>query len=83
MNDKWTITHCSTVRSLEELPDTTFDELKKAIKKEEERRESIRYDRAQELRKQIIELIRQVENEGFWVMQDDDKLDSSDIWVQY
>ena len=82
MNDKWTITHCSTVRSLEELPDTTFDELKKAIKEEEERRENIRYDRAQELQQQIVELMRQIENEDFWVMSNGDKLDPSDIWVQ-
>lgn len=83
MNDKWTITHCSTVRSLEELPDTAFDELKEAIKKEEERRESILHDRAQELQKQIVELMQQIENEDFWVMCNGDKLDPSDIWVQY
>ena len=83
MNNKWTITHCSTVRSLEELPDTTFDELKKAIKEEEERRENIRYDRAQELQQQIVKLMRQIENEDFWVMSNGDKLDPSDIWVQY
>ena len=82
MNDKWTITHCSTVRSLEELPDTTFNELKKAIKEEEERRENIRYNRAQELQQQIVELMRQIENEDFWVMSNGDKLDPSDIWVQ-
>lgn len=82
MNDKWTITHCSTVRSLEELPDTTFDELKKAIKEEEERRENIRYNRAQELQQQIVKLMRQIENEDFWVMSNGDKLDPSDIWVQ-
>ena len=82
MNDKWTITHYSIVRSLEELPDTTFNELKKAIKEEEERRENIRYNRAQELQQQIVELMRQIENEDFWVMSNGDKLDPSDIWVQ-
>lgn len=83
MNNKWTITHCSTVRSLEELPDTTFDELKKAIKEEEERRDIIRYNRAQELQKQIVKLMRQIEDEGFWIMNYGDKLNPSDIWVQY
>ena len=83
MNDKWTITHCSTVRSLEELPDTTFDELKKAIKEEEERRENNRYERSQELQKQIIELVQQAENEDFRVMHYGDKLDFSNIWIQY
>lgn len=83
MSDKWTITHCSTVRSLEELPDITFDELKEAVKKEEERRENILRDRAQELQEQIVKLMRQIENEDFWVMSNGDKLDPSDIWVQY
>ena len=84
MNDKWTITHCSTIRSLEELPDTTFDELKEAIKKEEERRENNRrYDRAQELKEQIAKLVQQAENENFWVMNYDYKLNPSDIWIQY
>ena len=82
MNDKWTITHCSIVRSLEELPDTTLDELKKAIEGEEERRDIIRYNRAQELGKQIVTLIEQAENEGFWVTNHGDKLDPSNIWVQ-
>lgn len=82
MSDKWTITHCSTVRSLEELPDTTLDELKKAIEGEEERRDIIRYNRAQELGKQIVKLIEQAENEGFWVTNHGDKLDPSNIWVQ-
>lgn len=83
MNNKWTITHCSIVRSLDELSDTAFDELKKAIKEEEERRENIRYDRAQELKEQIVKLIEQAENEGFWVMNLGDKLGPSNIWVQY
>lgn len=83
MDNKWTVTHCSTVRSLEELPDTTFDELKKAIKEEEERRENIRHNRAQELQKQIVKLMQQAENEDFWVMSYGDKLDPSNIWVQY
>ena len=83
MPNEWTIMHCSTVRSLKELPDTTFDELKEAIKKEAERREDIRHERAQELQKQIVELMRQIENEDFWVMSNGDKLDPSDIWVQY
>jgi len=83
MNNKWTITHCSIVRSLDELSDTAFDELKKAIKEEEERRENIRYDRAQELEEQIIKLMQQAESEDFWVMCNGDKLDSSNIWVQY
>lgn len=83
MNDKWTIMHCSTARSLEELPDTTFDELKEAIKKEEERHESIRHNHAQELQEQIVKLMQQIENEDFWVMCNGDKLDPSDIWVQY
>lgn len=82
MNDKWTIMHCSTIRPLEELPDATFDELKKAIKEEEERRENIRYNRAQELQQQIVKLMRQIENEDFRVMSNGDKLDPSDIWVQ-
>lgn len=82
MNDKWTITHCSIVRSLEELSDTTLDELKKAIEGEEERRDIIRYNRAQELGKQIVKLIEQAENEGFWVANHGDKLDPSNIWVQ-
>lgn len=83
MNDKWTITHCSIVRSLEELPDTTFDELKKAIKEEEERRENILYDRAQDFKKQIVKLMQQAEKEDFWAMHHGDKLDPSNIWVQY
>lgn len=82
MSDKWTITHSSTVRSLEELPDTTLDELKKAIEGEEDRRDIIRYNRAQELGKQIVKLIEQAENEGFWVTNHGDKLDPSNIWVQ-
>ena len=82
MNDKWTITHCSIVRSLEELPDTTLDELKKAIEGEEERRDIIRYNRAQERGKQIVTLIEQAENEVFWVTNRGDKLDPSNIWVQ-
>lgn len=83
MNDKWTITHCFTVRSLEELPDATFDELKKAIKEEEDRRESILYDRAQDFQKQIVKLMQQAEKEDFWVMNHGDKLEPSNIWVQY
>lgn len=83
MNSEWTIMHCSLVRSLEELPDTAFDELKEAIKKEEDRRENNCYDRAQELQKQIISLMQQAENEDFWVMYYGDKLDPSNIWVQY
>ena len=82
MNDKWTITHCSIVRSLEELPDTTLDELKKAIEGEEERRDIIRYNRARELGEQIVKLIEQAENEGFLVKNQGDKLDPSNIWVQ-
>lgn len=82
MNDKWTIMHCSIVRSLEELPDTTLDALKEAIEGEEERRDIIRYNRAQELKKQIIKLIEQAENEGFMITNHGDKLDPSNIWVQ-
>ena len=76
MNDKWT----TIVRSLEELPDTAFDELKEAVKKEEERRDS---ERARELREQVIELMRQIENEGFLIMYEGDKFNPSDIEVQY
>ena len=79
MNNKWTITHCSIVRSLEELPDVTFDELKEAIKKEEDRRDS---ERARKLQEQIVKLMRQIENEGFWVMNNGDKLNPSNIEVQ-
>lgn len=79
MSDKWTITHCSIVRSLEELPDIAFDELKEAIKKEEDRRDS---KRAQELQERIVKLMRQIEDEGFWVMNGDDKLNPSNIEVQ-
>ena len=83
MEREWTIMYHSLVRPLEELPDTTFDELKEAVKKEEERRKSIRYEHAQELQKQIRELMQQIENEDFQVMYDEVKLDLSDIWVQY
>ena len=79
MNREWTIMHCSLVRSLEELPDTTFDELKEAIKKEEDRRDR---ERARKLQGQIVKLMRQIEDEGFWVMHGDDKLNPSNIEVQ-
>ena len=82
MDNKWIVMHHSTARSLEELPDTALDALKEAIEGEEERRDIIRYNRAQELRKQIVKLIEQAENEGFWVMNLGDKLGSSNIWVQ-
>lgn len=80
MNNKWTITHNSIVRPLEDLPDTTFDELRKAIEEEEHRRDR---KRAQELREQVIKLMRQIENEGFWIMYEGDKFNPSDIEVQY
>ena len=80
MNSEWTIMHCSLVRSLEELPDVTFDELKEAIKKEEDRRDS---ERARKLQEQIVKLMRQIENEGFWIMYEGDKFNPSDIEVQY
>lgn len=83
MNDEWTITHCSIVRSLDELSDTAFDELKEAIEKEEARRDTTRFNRAQELQKQIIKSMQQIENEGFCAMHKSDKLNSSNIWVQY
>lgn len=82
MNNKWAIMRYSTVRPLEELPDTTFDELKEAIKKEEERREDIRHEHARELQKQIIELMRQIENEDFWIMYEGDRLNPHAIRVQ-
>lgn len=80
MNDKWIIMRYSTARSLEELPNTALNELKEAIKKEEERRDN---ERARELREQVIELMRQIENEGFWIMYEGDKFNPSDIEVQY
>lgn len=82
MDNKWIIVHHSTTRSLEELPDTALDALKEAIEGEEERRDLIRYNRAQELGKQIVKLIEQAESEGFRVTNHGDKLDPSNIWVQ-
>lgn len=79
MNREWIVMYHSLVRSLEELPDATFDELKEAIKKEEDRRDS---ERARELQKQIVKLMRQIEDEGFWVTHGDDKLNPSNIEVQ-
>lgn len=79
MERKWIIMYHSLVRPLEELPDTTFDELKEAIKKEEDRRDS---EHAQKLQKQIVKLMRQIEDEGFWVMNNGDKLNPSNIEVQ-
>lgn len=80
MNDKWTIMRYSTARSLEELPNTALNELKEAIKKEEDHRNS---ERARELREQVIKLMRQIENEGFLIMYEGDKFNPSDIEVQY
>lgn len=79
MNSGWVVMHCSIVRSLEELPNTTFNELKEAIKKEEERRNN---ERAQELQEKIVKLMRQIENEGFQVANNGDKINPSDIEVQ-
>lgn len=80
MDREWTVMYHSLVRSLEELPDTTFDELRKAIEEEEHRRDR---KHAQELREQVIKLMRQIENEGFWIMYEGDKFNPSDIEVQY
>lgn len=79
MNCEWIIMHHSAARSLEELPDTALDALKEAIKKEEDRRDS---ERARELQGQIVKLMRQIEDEGFWVMHGNDKLNPSNIEVQ-
>lgn len=79
MDREWIVMYHSLVRSLKELPDTTFDELKEAIKKEEDRRDS---ERARKLQGQIVKLMRQIEDEGFWVMNGDDKLNPSNIEVQ-
>lgn len=79
MYSEWIVTHHSTVRSLEELPDTTFEKLKEAIKKEEERRD---HKRAQELQERIVKLIQQVNDEGFWVMNGSNRLNPFDIEVQ-
>lgn len=79
MDNKWIVMHHSTARSLEELPDTALDALKEAIKKEEDRRDS---ERARELQERIVKLMRQIEDERFWVMNGDDKLNPSNIEVQ-